>query len=108
MAKRTGRPVKAVFSRAEDFVGTHHRISYRNHMKVGVKKDGTITALHSRIIANWGRDTTVPYVCQISALLNSCTMLYESQNSKAETCGVLTNITGYGPMNGFGDPEADI
>lgn len=106
MAKRTGRPVKAVFSRAEDFIGTHHRISYRNHMKVGVKKDGTITSIHSKIIANWGRDTTVPYICQAAAVLNTCTMLYESQNSKAETCGVLTNITGYGPMNGFGDPEA--
>jgi len=24
---------------------------------------------------------------------------------KAETCAVLTNTIGYGPMNGFGDPE---
>ena len=106
MAKRTGRAVKAAFSRAEDFVATHHRISYRNSHRIGVKKDGTITALYSKIIAHWGSDTSVPCVCQATALLDACTMLYEWQNSKAESCGVLTNIIGYGPMNGFGDPEA--
>jgi len=105
MAKRTSRPVKAVFSRAEDFIGTHHRISYKNYNKIGVKKDGTITAIYSRIIANWGSDTAVPYICQASAVLHACSMLYEWQNSQAETCGVLTNINGYGAMNGFGDPE---
>ncbi len=108
LAKRTGRPVKTVFSRAEDFIGTHHRISYKNYNKIGVKKDGTITAMYSRIIANWGSDTPEPYVCQGSALVHACTMMYEWQNSKVETCGVLTNILGYGAMNGFGDPEAII
>ena len=60
MARRTGRPVKAVFTRAEDFIGTHHRISYLNYNKIGVKKDGTITAIYSRILANWGSDTRRP------------------------------------------------
>lgn len=106
MAKRTGRPVRAVFSRAEDFIGTHHRISYHNYNKIGVKKDGTITAMYSKIIANWGSDSAVQYICQGTALLDAGNMLYEWQNSKSETCGVLTNILGYGPMNGFGDPEA--
>ena len=106
MAKRTGRPVKAVFSRPEDAIGTHHRISYKNYNKIGVKKDGTITAMYTKIIANWGSDTLVPCICQASAILGACSMLYEWQNSKAETQGVLTNIIGYGPMNGFGDPEA--
>lgn len=106
MAARTGRPVKAVFTRAEDFIGTHHRINYRNYNKIGVKKDGAITAMHSRILANWGSDTTEPYVCQSAAILNTCTMLYDLKNSRAETCGVMTNTLGYGAMNGFGDPEA--
>ncbi|MBW1801486.1 MAG: xanthine dehydrogenase family protein molybdopterin-binding subunit [Deltaproteobacteria bacterium] len=106
MAKRTGRPVKAIFSRTEDFVGTHHRIGYKNYNKVGVKKDGTVTALYSHILANWGSDSLVQCICQASALVGSCSMLYRCPNTKAETQGVLTNILGYGPMNGFGDPEA--
>ena len=105
LSKRTGRPVKSAFTRAEDFIGTHHRISYKNFHKIGVKKDGTLTAGYHRIIAHWGSDTAVPFVCQATGIL-CCTMLYEWQNSKAESCGVLTNVIGYGPMNGFGDPEA--
>ena len=35
MAKRTGRPVKAVFFRAEDLIGAHHRISYQTYHKIG-------------------------------------------------------------------------
>ena len=106
MAKRTNRPVKVVFSRAEDFIGTHRRIDYNNYNKMGVKKDGTITAVYSKIVANWGSDTVVPYICQSSALLDACCMLYRWQNAKAESAGILTNVLGYGPMNGFGDPEA--
>lgn len=104
LAKRTGRPIKAVFSRAEDFIGTHHRISYKNFHRIGVKKDGTLTAAYHRIVAHWGNDTCVQFICQATGLLGS-SMLYEIPNSKAETCGVLTNTLGYGPMNGFGDPE---
>jgi len=104
MAKRTGRPVKAALSRAEDFISTHHRISYKTSHKIGVKKEGTLIAGYHKIIAHWGGDTSVPYICQATGLLG-CTMLYEWQNSKAETCGVMTNMVGYGPMNGFGDPE---
>ncbi|MFC1971146.1 xanthine dehydrogenase family protein molybdopterin-binding subunit [Chloroflexota bacterium] len=106
MSKRTGRPVKAVYSRTEDFIATHRRINYKNYNKLGVKKDGTITAIHSRLIANWGSDTASQYISQGTALLDACSMLYEWQSSKAETCGVLTNILGYSAMNGFGDPEA--
>jgi xanthine dehydrogenase molybdenum-binding subunit len=105
MARRTGRPVKASFSRTEDFIGTHRRISFRNYNKVGVRKDGTITAIYSKLLANWGNDSHVPYISQGSALSHACNMLYRWQNSKGETCGVLTNINAYGAMNGFGDPE---
>jgi xanthine dehydrogenase molybdenum-binding subunit len=104
MAKRTGRPVKAAFSRAEDIIASHHRISYKTHHKIGVKKDGTMTTAYHRILAHWGRDTVVPYICQATGILGS-TMLYGWEHSKAETCGILTNTVGYGPMNGFGDPE---
>lgn len=106
IAKKAGRPAKAEFSRVEDAIGTHHRIRYKNYNKIGVKKDGTITSMYSNIVAEWGSDTVVQYICQGSAILGACSMLYEWQNSKVESVGVLTNILGYGPMNGFGDPEA--
>ncbi|MFC1861581.1 xanthine dehydrogenase family protein molybdopterin-binding subunit, partial [Chloroflexota bacterium] len=44
-------------------------------------------------------------ICQAIALVGPCTMLYEWQNSRAETCGVLTNTRGHGAVHGFGSPE---
>jgi hypothetical protein len=34
--RRAGR--QAVFTRTEDFIGTHHRIGYLNYNKMGVKR----------------------------------------------------------------------
>lgn len=106
MAKRTGRPVRAVYSRAEDYIGTHHRISYVTKHKIGFKNDGTIVSMYTNILANWGCDAVAHFVCQASALLDACCMFYRWQNAFAETRGVLTNMLEYGAMNGFGDPEA--
>ena len=108
MAKRTGRPVKSVFSRTEDFIGTHHRIRYLNYHRIGVKKDGTITSMYTKFYADWGSDSGTPYVCQGTASLDACNIFYRWKNSKSETQAILSNTLGYGPMNGFGDPEAII
>jgi len=42
MAKRTGKPVRVVYSRAEDAIQTHHRMNFKTHVKIGLKKDGKI------------------------------------------------------------------
>jgi CO/xanthine dehydrogenase Mo-binding subunit len=49
LAKRTGRPVKWIFTRREDFYGgqTDEGVYY---FKVGAKKDGTITAVKVRAV----------------------------------------------------------
>jgi CO/xanthine dehydrogenase Mo-binding subunit len=49
LAKRTGRPVKWVFTRREDFYGgqTDEGVYY---FKVGAKKDGTITSVKVRAV----------------------------------------------------------
>ena len=105
MAKKTGRPVKAVFTREEEFVATHHRPSYKGYEKIGVKKDGTITAMSHRVIGNFGRDFVWgPEVMSASAAA-TCATLYRYQNMKFEGAAVMTNIPDAGAMNGLGDPE---
>jgi len=47
LSKRTGRPVKWMFTRREDFYGAGMDDS-RYEIKVGIKKDGTITAVHAK------------------------------------------------------------
>jgi xanthine dehydrogenase molybdenum-binding subunit len=106
LAKKTGRPVKAVFTREEEFIATHHRVNYKGYEKIGVKKDGTITAMTHRMIGNFGRD--LYYCLEIIACsaAASCSTLYPCPNVKFEGCAVMTNIPVGGAMNGMGDPEA--
>jgi CO/xanthine dehydrogenase Mo-binding subunit len=54
MAKMTGRPVRTMNTRAEDFVNRTHRTPVRNESKIGVKRDGTIVAFSSRNIGDAG------------------------------------------------------
>lgn len=54
MAKITGRPVRAMNTRAEDFVTRTHRTPVRNESKLGVKKDGTFVAYQSKNIGDAG------------------------------------------------------
>jgi len=106
LAKRTGRPVKAVFTREEDFVGTHRRLNFKSHEKIGVKKDGTITALQTKMITNFGRDHfNWAFMIPACAAVGPCSMLYRFQNSKWEGCMVMTNTPDHGAMNGFGSAE---
>jgi len=105
MAKRTGKPVRSMFTRAEDFIGTHHRISYRNFNRMGIMKDGRIVARDHKIIAEWGYDTVSHYICQGTGITEGVHSVYSCPNTRGESIGVLTNKSGYGPMNGFGGPE---
>jgi xanthine dehydrogenase molybdenum-binding subunit len=54
MAKVTGRPVRAMNTRAEDFINRVHRSPVRNENKIGVKRDGTIVAFNSHNIGDSG------------------------------------------------------
>lgn len=54
LAKVAGQPVKVEFTREDDFIGLHGRWASEQHYKVGVKNDGTITALEENSITNMG------------------------------------------------------
>jgi CO/xanthine dehydrogenase Mo-binding subunit len=73
LAKRTGRPVKWVFNRREDFYGGEMDEGVY-YFKVGVKKDGTITAVKARavlsnqwfpvfgILHHFSENTKIPHI----------------------------------------------
>ncbi|MFC1915399.1 xanthine dehydrogenase family protein molybdopterin-binding subunit [Chloroflexota bacterium] len=106
LARKAGRPVKTQFSREEDFVGTHRRLNYKTCGKMGVKKDGTITAVQNRVITNFGADSQVPLEVLGTSATNAFSVLYNWQSSKFEGCSVMTNTTHHAAVLGFGDPEA--
>lgn len=106
LAKKTGRPVKSVFTREEDLIATHRRIDSKIYARVGVKRGGSITALYTRMITNFGRDSELDFFVPASAASDTCSMLYKCPNTKWEGYHVITNIEDHAGMNGFGDPEA--
>ena len=54
LAKVCGQPVKVEFTREDDYIGMHGRWSSEQKYKIGVKKDGTITAVNLDAITNVG------------------------------------------------------
>ncbi len=108
LAKRAGNPVKAVFTRGEELIGTHRRIDAKFHAKLGVKKDGTISAVHTKMITSFGRDSKYISMIPCSAGTGTCSSLYMYHNSRWENYNVITNIEDHGAMNGFGDPESGL
>lgn len=54
LAKATGQPVKVEFTREDDFIGMHGRWASEQRYKIGVKKDGTITAVELDAVTNVG------------------------------------------------------
>jgi len=54
LAKATAQPVKLEFTREDDYIGMHGRWASEQHYKIGVKNDGTITAVQLDAITNMG------------------------------------------------------
>jgi xanthine dehydrogenase molybdenum-binding subunit len=105
LAKKAGKPVKIEYSREEDFCGTETRQTYVATGKIGVKKDGTITALQEKLIVDGGayfsRNSTTSM-----ANMGGFTGLYRCPNVAAEADCVYTNILTTGGIRGYGNSEA--
>ena len=54
LSQRAGRPVRVEYSRAEEFVAGRTRHAAEIDLKVGVKRDGSITAIHGKALLNTG------------------------------------------------------
>jgi len=92
----TGRPVKMERTRSEEFINHSRRYDTKMYLKMGAKKDGTLTAILQRAIVNTGAAATEEnYYCrQIiwhTANLHACPNVYLEQT------GVYTNRQTTGP-----------
>ena len=54
LAQRAGKPVKIELTREEEFVAGRKRHATETTVKVGVKNDGTVTAIHASTIMDTG------------------------------------------------------
>ena len=98
-----GRPVRIVFTRAEDFQATNPASAQVSHVRIGARKDGTLTAIEARMIvdrgsnAGWG-------VEGITSLLVAGPYRWEAHDLRGY--GVQTNRFTFGAYRGPGAPTA--
>jgi len=104
LAKKTGRPVKAVYSRGEEFTSSTTRHPIIMDYKTGVSRDGRILARQVKLYLDGGAycswsETTLGKACILSP------GPYNIENVEAEAFVIYTNKTVTGAMRGFGAPQ---
>ncbi|MGI6332844.1 MAG: xanthine dehydrogenase family protein molybdopterin-binding subunit [Zhaonellaceae bacterium] len=104
LALATGRPVKVVYSRQEDFIASETRHAGKISVKLGLKKDGEFKAVQIRAVMNGGAYCF--WSGDVSGAIGSRAMtIYHIPNSDYEGYSVYTNTTPAGACRGFGAPQ---
>jgi CO/xanthine dehydrogenase Mo-binding subunit len=101
LAKLTGRPIKTVYTRAEDFIVRTHRPQFRNEMKLGVNRDGTIQFGQFRVYSNVGAQRAG----SADGSWFQMQHLYKIPNLKLEAVDVFTNSFKSGPYRCVSHPN---
>jgi CO/xanthine dehydrogenase Mo-binding subunit len=105
LALKTGRPVRAMYTREEEFVCSTVRHPIIMHYKSGVDRDGRLLARHVRMYMDTGA-----YAGLGEATLRKGSLLaigpYRVPNILVESKLIYTNNTVSSAMRGFGVPQA--
>jgi xanthine dehydrogenase molybdenum-binding subunit len=105
LAYKTGRPVKILYDRREEFTALSPRQPTRTHIVQGCDTEGRLTFREVRMVldngayTSWGATTPSVMMLPISSL-------YRVPNVFYETRIVYTNNTYCQAMRGYGNPQA--
>ena len=100
-SKMTGKPVKFTYSMKEVLTVCRRRHNMIVYNKMGMKKDGTITAMQSRVIADGGAYTAIgPLTMYLTGALS--TLPYKLPNFRHDAYRIFTNNPVSAAMRGHG------
>ena len=101
LAKAAGKPVKMVLSRFEDFISGRPLVSQIIQMRMGFKRDGTIVAKMTDILADAGAYTgSCRGVVSVSA--SRADNLYHIPHIQTRAKLIYTNTIPRGSLRGYG------
>jgi carbon-monoxide dehydrogenase large subunit len=106
LSRKLGRPVKWLETRSENLSTTTHGRDLIAYAKMGVKSDGTITGLHTKIVADLGAyyQLLTPFIpCFAAFVMSGC---YRIPAVQTDIVGVFTNKFATDAVRGAGRPEA--
>jgi putative selenate reductase molybdopterin-binding subunit len=101
---KTGRPVKWEFTREEQFIGASTRHQMTTRVKLGAKRDGTLTAIEVHVVSNTGAYGNHGSET-LAAALGSPLTAYRCANKKAIGYAVYTNMVPGGGFRGYGSSQ---
>ncbi len=104
-SKRTGRPVKWISTRSEDFQGTMQARDQIHRSTICLDRDLKITGFKDEFVIDIGTPSFMSFspTQRLVPLLSGC---YKIPNLVVEYKGVATNKPPMGPVRGNGRPEA--
>jgi len=94
-------PVKMIWTRSESFRGHHKRHPFYMHYRTGATRDGQLTAMEARLIADGGAYASTSRAVVKSAVTNA-TGPYHVPALRVDGWAVYTNNMDAGAMRGFG------
>lgn len=104
LSKKSGRPVKSVFTRGDEFVSSTIRHPFVMDYTTGVNSEGKILARKIRLVLDGGA-----YCSWTGTTIGKGSILapgpYNIDNVLVEAFAVYTNKTTTGAMRGFGAPQ---
>jgi aerobic carbon-monoxide dehydrogenase large subunit len=106
ISRRLERPVRWTASRSEDMQAAVHGRDQIDYVRMGLMNDGTITALHTKVIADLGayHQLLTPFIPAFTAfVMSGC---YKIPNVQTDITGVFTNKFPTDAIRGAGRPEA--
>ena len=106
LSKATGRPVKVMYNKEEHFGAFCLRLGSRFHGKVGIKKDGTLTAVSGEWLVDTGAFSDMAQA-QVAVGCGEAQLMLRCANWNLQTKLVLTNRCPSGVVRGFGGQELE-
>ena len=106
IAMQTGKPVKWIESRRENFQTTIHGRGHVDYYEIAATKEGKILGIKVKIIQDLGayHQLLTPAIPTLSVLMMPG--LYDCPNIQAEIVGTFTNAVPTDAYRGAGRPEA--
>lgn len=101
MARQLKRPIRFVLDRREENIATGHRSATTQYLKIGAKKDGTLTALGLTAYTNLGAFAS--WGVYVAGPVRE---LYACENVRATTYNVFTNTPPFSAFRAPGYVEA--
>ncbi len=86
LARRTGRPVQLMYNRGEENLAAGHRAPTVQRLKLGARRDGTLTAIDLAAVVNVGACWS-----KARAVEGPCQAMYACPNVRTEVRSVFTN-----------------